>query len=251
MANQPSTPPARLPVRWRVLWTIGISVVSLARWRVTITGAEHLPQTGGAVVVFNHHSYADFIFVAWPIVRHRQRVPRFLAKGELFTHWLTRWIVKLVHAVPVHRTDPTSRADALQQAIAAAKRGEIVVVAPEQTISRSLEIRPMRTGAARIAASAEVPLIPVIGFGSQRIITKGKQFRLAAGIPITVTIGDPIAVTDEDPVAATSQLRHAMQTMLDAAITAYPDRTDASGAPWLPARFGGSAITLDDELGAT
>jgi len=241
-------PVGRLPRRWRVLWAIGITFVSLARWRVTITGGANLPATGGAIVVFNHHSYADFVFVAWPIVRDVKRTPRFLAKGELFTHPVTRPIVNLVHAIPVHRQNGVSRANALDAAITAARRGEIVVVAPEQTISRSLEIRPLRTGAVRIAQAAGVPIIPVIGFGSQRIITKGKRFSLARGIPISVVIGEAISVTGQDPVAATDNLRTHMQTMLDQTIGNYPDNTGEDAA-WLPARFGGTAINLADELG--
>lgn len=237
----------KLPRRWRVLSTIGITLVSLTRWHVRVTGQANLPATGGAVVVFNHHSYADFLFVAWPIVRDAKRPPRFLAKGELFTHWFTKPIVRLVHAVPVHRTSDVSRADALDAAITAARNGEIVVVAPEQTISRSLDIRPLRTGAVRIAQSAGVPLIPVIGFGSQRIITKGRTFRLARHTPISVHVGAPMAVTGHDPVAATVMLRTQMQTLLDTVIAEYPDTT-GHGKPWLPARHGGSAITLADEL---
>lgn len=248
MASQ-KKPVARLPRRWRVLSAIGITLVSLARWKVTVTGQQHLPENGGAVVVFNHHSYADFVFVAWPIVRDAGRVPRFLAKGELFTHWFTRPIVKMVHAVPVHRGSDLSRAQALEAAIAAAKRGEIVVVAPEQTISRSLEIRPLRTGAARIAEAAGVPLIPAIGFGSQRIITKGKRFTLAPGIPITLTVGTPIMVENTDALQATETLHDTMRQMLDDIIATYPDREAGTGKPWLPARHGGTAVTLDDELG--
>jgi 1-acyl-sn-glycerol-3-phosphate acyltransferase len=141
-----------------------------------------------------------------------------------------------------------SRAQALDAAITAAKRGEIVVVAPEQTISKSLEIRPLRTGAVRIAAAADVPIIPVIGFGSQRIITKGQPFRLARGIPITVTVGTPITVDADNPVAATETVQQVMQTMLDGIITTYPDVRRGQKTGWLPARHGGTAITLDDEL---
>lgn len=246
MGNVKPVPGVRLPGRFRVLSALGISLVSLARWRVHVTGQANLPTQGGAVVVFNHHSYADFVFVAWPIVRDAKRSPRFLAKGELFTHPLTRPIVKLVNAVPVHRQNDRSRADALDAAITAAKRGEIVVVAPEQTISRSLDIRPLRTGAVRIAQQANVPIIPIIGFGSQRIITKGKRFHLALGIPISVVVGEPLAVDGIDPVAATTHVRQHMQAMLDQIVDTYPDRVD--GAAWLPARHGGSAITLAAEL---
>lgn len=245
MGQQPPVGGEVLPRRWRVLSAIGMSLVALARWQVTVSGQANLPATGGAVVVFNHHSYADFLFVAWPIVRDTKRTPRFLAKGELFTHPITRSIVKLVDAVPVHRQNDASRARALDTAIAAARQGELVVVAPEQTISRSLAIRPLRTGAVRIAQAAGVPIIPVIGFGSQRIITKGKPFRLAVGIPISVVVGQAIDVCDQDPGDATATLRSQMQTLLSDVIARYPHQT---GAPWLPASHGGSAITLTDEL---
>ena len=76
-------------------------------WRVqglrfTITGMEHLPATGGAVVAINHTGYLDFTFAGLPFYRHRPpRLVRFMAKQEVFDHRVTGPIMRSLHHIPV------------------------------------------------------------------------------------------------------------------------------------------------------
>src|SRR5690606_4335674 len=108
----------------------------LFRWRVRVEGLEHVPRDRAAVLVYNHHSYFDFVMVGWAIVRALHRPARFLAKRELWGNPLTRWIVEGLRAVPVERGSSSGRHGALDAAIDALEQGDLVVVAPEQTISR-------------------------------------------------------------------------------------------------------------------
>lgn len=235
----------RLTWKWRVIASIIVALVNLVRWRVHVEGLEKVPRDSGAVLAFNHHSYVDFLMVAWGPVRRLKRPVRFLAKREIWQSRKVGWVVRWGEAVPVDRTDPAARAGAFDAAAESLKNGDLVAVAPEQTISRSYDLLPLRTGAARMAQLAGAPIIPVIGWGSHRSLPKGQPNRLILGLPVMVRFGDPIEVApDEDPAAATERLREAMEAMLAEVQRDYPLGLPA-GASWVPTRLGGSAPAHD------
>ncbi|GGI06218.1 lysophospholipid acyltransferase family protein [Egicoccus halophilus] len=239
--ERPDGTPLRLTWKWRSIALLVIALVNLCRWRVRVHDLHHVPPRDGAVLAFNHHSYLDFVMVAWAPVRRLRRPVRFLAKREIWgSRWLG-WLVRAAEAVPVDRQSSVARAGAFDAAAAALRRGDLVAVAPEQTISRSFELLPLRTGAVRMAQAAGVPVVPVVGWGSQRIATKGRLPRPAFGTPVVVRYGPPLHVgADEDPVAATARLAAAMDALLDEVVREYVDGTPA-GAWWVPARHGGGA----------
>jgi 1-acyl-sn-glycerol-3-phosphate acyltransferase len=235
-------PSSRLNLFWRLLAALARLIVSrIERWRLDITGLEHVPTTGGAVLAFNHHSYFDFVMVAWAIVLQRRRPVRFLAKREI---WRSRAgiVVRAAGAVPVDRDDATSRHGAYAAAVAALRRGELVAVAPEQTISPSVELLPFRTGAARMAQAAGVPIVPVVGWGSHRFASKGRGLRHVPRIPVVVRYLQSLSTAGEtDPVQLTRRLEAIMTAALTEVQDAYPDRAVPDDDWWVPARLGGSA----------
>lgn len=239
--------PPRLPLRWRLISAVVVAAVRLARWRIQVRGLGHVPEAGGAVLVFNHHSYVDFLMLGWGVVRLRRRQVRFLGKRELWDHPVTRWPARWVGAIPVERGSSASRSDAFAAAVEALRTGDLVAVAPEQTISGSFELLAFRTGAVRMAQQAGVPIVPVIGWGSHRFATKGSRLRLVTGLPVTVRFAEPWHVApDDDPVAVTRRLRAHMGDLLHEVQATYPDGTPA-GASWVPARLGGGAPPPDPE----
>ncbi|HSK22071.1 MAG TPA: lysophospholipid acyltransferase family protein [Egicoccus sp.] len=239
---------ARLTWKWRVIAGLVIGLVNAGRWRVTVQGLEHVPRDGGAVLAFNHHSYLDFVMVAWAPVRQLKRPVRFLAKREIWASRWLGWMVRWAEAVPVDRGSSQARAGAFDAAASALRNGDLVAVAPEQTISPSFDLLPLRTGAVRMAQLSGAPLVPAIGWGSQRVATKGRRPRVAPGTPIVIRYGEPLFVgPDEDPVAATERLREAMADLLDVLQKEYVDGAPA-GAWWVPARLGGSAPSHDEVL---
>jgi 1-acyl-sn-glycerol-3-phosphate acyltransferase len=242
----------RLTWKWRVITALVLTFARVCRWRVQVEGVEHVPRRGGAVLAFNHHSYFDFAILAWGPVLQLKRPVRFLAKREMFTSRWTGWLARWAEAVPVDRRSATARADAYGAAVAALGSGDLVAVAPEQTISTSLDLLPFRTGAVRMAQRAGVPIVPVLGWGTQRFATKGARPdpRDGTGIPVVVRYGPPVHVApDEDPQAATARLQEAMRVLLDEVQRAYPDGTPA-GARWVPARLGGGAPAHDEVVRA-
>ncbi|GAA4842070.1 lysophospholipid acyltransferase family protein [Kitasatospora terrestris] len=213
--------------------------------RITIVGAEHVPATGGAVLVSNHISYLDFIFAGLGAFKDARRKTRFMAKDDVFRHRVSGPLMRGMRHIPVDRADGQPAYDA---AVKALREGEVVGVFPEATISRSFTLKKFKTGAARMAADSGTPLLPVVLWGTQRMWTKGRPKNLTKRhVPVTIMIGEPIELTPQDrPVMVTRRLRAAMTEMLDRAQREYPDKpAGAEDSWWLPAHLGGTAPTLE------
>jgi 1-acyl-sn-glycerol-3-phosphate acyltransferase len=233
----------RPTLRFRIVAWIVILAVRAARWRVRVEGLEHVPARGGAVITWNHHGHVDYLLTMLDVYRRLGRPGRYLAKRELWRSPLFGWVPRFADAVPVDRADDGDRDRALNDAVEALRAGDLVLVAPEGGISISFELQPFRTGAARMAQRAGVPLVPSVGWGSHRLVTTGWRFspRRAWRIPVTVRYGPPIEVgPDDDPAEVTARLHEVMERMLDEVQRDYPDGTP-TGAWWVPARLGGGA----------
>ena len=207
---------------------------------IEIVGLEHLPTTGGALLAVNHVGYVDFVYGGLAPERLGRRV-RFMAKRELFDHRVTGPIMRACRHVQVDRADGESSLAVAEQLL---RDGELVGIFPEATISRAMEIKDLKSGAVRIAASAGVPLVPMVVWGTQRMMTKDHPRDFSRGTAITIRIGAPVEVGVTDPVAETDELKRSLQELLDASIRAYPQHED--GAWWVPASYGGSAPSLTE-----
>jgi 1-acyl-sn-glycerol-3-phosphate acyltransferase len=205
---------------------------------IDVAGVEHLPRTGPALLAVNHVSYVDFIYGGVAPERIGRRV-RFMAKRELFDHRVSGPIMRACRHIEVDRADGERSLAVAEQAL---RDGELVGIFPEATISRAMEIKDLKTGAVRIAARTGVPLIPLVLWGTQRLMTKGHPRDFSRGTAISIRVGAPLAVTGTDPIGETAALKRALQGLLDDAITSYPQHVD--GAWWVPASHGGTAPTL-------
>jgi 1-acyl-sn-glycerol-3-phosphate acyltransferase len=204
------------------------------------SGSEHIPRRGGAILAANHIGYVDFIFDGFA-AQPSGRLVRFMAKKDAFDHKISGPIMRSLHHISVDRESGQASYD---QAVEYARAGEIVGIFPEATISRSFEIKELKTGAVRMAAEAGVPLIPMVTWGTQLLKTKDHPSDMKSrGKTIGLHVGAPLEVTGEDPVAETAQLRAAMSALLDKAIAEYP--ISPEGQWWAPARHGGTAPTLE------
>ncbi len=210
--------------------------------RFDLTGTEYVPRKGGVLLAVNHVGYLDFIYGGLAANPSGRKV-RFMAKREIFQSAVGGPVMRSMHHIEVDRGEGLA---SFHTAVDYLKAGEAVGIFPEATISRSMELKEFKTGAVRIAAQAEVPLVPVILWGTQRILTKDHDRDLSRGKTIAIRVGEPLRPTGEDPVAETAELRSRMSTMLDETIAAYPDDEQPPGSWWLPARFGGSAPTPEE-----
>jgi 1-acyl-sn-glycerol-3-phosphate acyltransferase len=211
-------------------------------FKFRVTGQENIPRTGGAVVAINHISYVDFIMAGYG-GRASKRLIRFMAKKETFDHRFSGPLMRALKHISVDRADGQASYD---EAIRYLRAGELVGVFPEATISRSFLIKELKTGAVRMAAEADVPLVPMILWGTQRLVTKDHPRDFSRHKTITVTIGKPLDPQGATAHEKTQQLHAAMTDMLDKAIREYPDEEQPPGSWWLPASYGGSAPTPEE-----
>ncbi|WP_062378688.1 lysophospholipid acyltransferase family protein [Demequina pelophila] len=185
MATQPS--------RWYRNAAKPLRVIMQSVTRKDWHGAEHLPTDTGFIAVSNHMSYADPITLAHFLWDNGHTV-RFLAKASLFTAPVIGPIVRGFDQIPVHRG--TSRAiEALEEGVKVLKRGDMIAMFPEGTLTRDPDFWPMvgRTGVARMALSTGVPVIPVAQWGAQRLLPRyGKMVHPIPPKRITVVAGPPV-----------------------------------------------------------
>jgi len=219
-----------------------ISVTSAVRTlgpRITYHGLEKIPRVGGAVIAINHTSYIDWMPAAIAVY-HRRRRLRFMIKREMAQVKFVGFLMRGSSMIPVDRS---AGAGAYAAAVQRLREGELVGVYPEATISRSFELKEFKTGAARMAREAQVPIIPMIAWGAHRMWTKDHPRKLLRNrVPITLIVGEPLRATDsvEQTNAA---LREAMTELLQRAQFSYQH---PAGAYWVPRRLGGSAPTLSE-----
>jgi 1-acyl-sn-glycerol-3-phosphate acyltransferase len=161
---------------------------------------ERIPSVGPAIIACNHISYLDPL-TNGEAVHRRGRRPRFLAKEELFRIPVVGSLLRGAKQIPVARgtRDPSSL-DAAADALA---RGEIVLVYPEGTVTTREDGLPMtgKTGVARLALRAGVPIIPMASWGSRAVWQKTGRGSLKFGRPVWTTVGEPIdlAWPGDDP----------------------------------------------------
>ncbi|OBF89720.1 acyltransferase [Mycobacterium sp. 852002-51152_SCH6134967] len=225
-----------------VFYTLEVLVKAAVRingYKISYRGLENIPASGGAVIAINHTSYVDWLPAALA-VHYRKRRLRFMIKEEMQDVKVVNFLIRRTGTIPVDRR---AGAGAYAVAVERLRAGELVGVYPEATISRSFELKDFKTGAARMALDADVPLVPLIVWGAQRLWTKDHPRRLRRNrIPITVQVGNPLRA-GETMEQTLQELRSAMTEMLHEAQRDYPH---PEGAYWVPRRLGGSAPTLDE-----
>ncbi|KMS84456.1 glycerol acyltransferase, partial [Streptomyces regensis] len=186
--------------------------------------------------------YLDFIFCGLG-AQTAKRLVRFMAKKEIFDNRIAGPLMRGMHHISVDRAAGKASYD---EAVDRLRSGEVVGVFPEATISRSFTVKPIKSGAVRMAADAGVPVVPMALWGTQRLWTKGRPRTLTKRhVPIHIHAGEPFRPTpDDDPDLLTGQLRTRMQEILDELQAGYPDRpADEDDRWWLPAHLGGTAPT--------
>ena len=191
----------RPPLIYRVVANVSRPIL-YGPFRLRVQGTENVPTSGGYVLACNHLSNFD----PWPLGMplYPQRWLRFMAKAELYW-WPATYILDSAGAFKVHR----ERADveAVETAVRLAREGNVVVMFPEGTRRRKGLVKKhqarARTGAARIALMAKVPLVPAALGGTDRLLALG---------PLRVAFGAPIEMED---LVATGDMRRASEVATD------------------------------------
>lgn len=183
---------------------------------VHILGRERLTELKGAfVVVANHSSHLDapLIFTTLP-----RRLARYLSAGAAADYFFdVRWRKGLTalffNAFPIHRAGlnrPTSEARSLLQ------RGVPLLVFPEGTRSRTGRIGQFKSGAAALATSASVPVLPVAIIGASIAHPRGSKWPKAGRLPVGIVYGEPVfAQAGESPTDYMRRVRREVQRLHD------------------------------------
>jgi len=217
------------------------ALFAFLRVKLDARGREHIPADGGGVLAMTHFGYLEFALVAFSIWKFDRRRVRFLATSSAFKNPIVGFLLTRLHQIPVDRR---AGSGAYKAAVDALDEGALVGIFPEAGIDPSFTVRPIKTGAARLASEAGAPLIPVAVWGGQRLMTREHTFtfRERFGVPVLIAFGAPIPHTGERHELST-RLRTSMQQLVAELEASYPDA--GAGQWWYPAHLGGTAPTVE------
>ncbi|MBV8181731.1 MAG: 1-acyl-sn-glycerol-3-phosphate acyltransferase [Mycobacterium sp.] len=222
---------------FRTLEIAAKALVAAAGTQITYQNLQNIPRTGGVVIAINHTSYVDWLPAALA-VHYRGRRIRYMIKAEMQQVKVVDFLIKHTKTISVNRG---AGSEAYAEAVRLLRAGEVVGVMPEATISRSFELKDFKTGAARMALEAEVPTVPLIVWGAQRIWTKDHPRNIGRKrIPVIVAAGRPLSPAG-DVEHLDAALRDEMTSVLHRVQEEYPH---PEGAFWVPQRLGGGAPTV-------
>jgi 1-acyl-sn-glycerol-3-phosphate acyltransferase len=212
-------------------WVLRPIVLPWFRWH--LEGMEHIPRHGPLLVAANHISYFDPLVAALAIDNAGRR-PRFMAKAELFRSPLLRPFLEGTRQIRVERGSGSTAP--VDQALAALRDGQVVVVYPEATITRNEDSSPMqaKTGIARLALASEVPVLPFATWGTQAVWRRGSH-SLRFGRPIWARAGAPIDVSAfADPPDDPTTLRRVTDRIMDEVAGLVADLRERYPKAWQP-----------------
>ena len=162
-----------------------------AIFRPWIVGRRNIPVEGGAILASNHLSFADSVFL--PLMIDRQM--SFLAKSDYFTGrgirgWATRVFFKATGQIPIDRSGGKASEASLNTGLAVLANDDLLGIYPEGTRSPDGRLYRGRTGIARMALEARVPVIPVVMVDTDTIMPIGKRMPRIGRVG--VVIGEPL-----------------------------------------------------------
>ncbi|HET7761488.1 MAG TPA: 1-acyl-sn-glycerol-3-phosphate acyltransferase, partial [Phycicoccus sp.] len=174
-----------------VLKTVVLGPILRLLFRPWVEGEENIPETGAAIFASNHLSFSDSIFL--PLVVPRRMT--FLAKSDYFTGEglkgrLTAWFFRGVGQLPIDRSGGRASEAALRSGLKVLGRGELLGLYPEGTRSPDGRLYKGRTGVARMALEAGVPVIPVAMIGTDKAQPTGRK--IPKLVRIGIRIGAPL-----------------------------------------------------------
>jgi 1-acyl-sn-glycerol-3-phosphate acyltransferase len=165
--------------------------------RVEITGLQHIPATGSAVIIINHIAFLDPVMV----ITSLPRIITPLAKVEVYSLPLWGWMTRVYGSIPVRRSEVDI--DAMKAALRVLRSGGLILMAPEGTRSPTYQMQPAKDGAVILALRGDAPLIPIGLTGTHQVKANWLRFRRA---PIRLSIGEPFRL---QPSAGAARLSRA------------------------------------------
>jgi len=150
-------------------------------------GLENIPEEGGAILAGNHQSFLDNVLM--PLVIPDRKVV-FLGKSEYFDKWYMRWFFKGAAMIPIKRGGGSASEAALDTAVEALREGKLIGIFPEGTRSPDGRLYRGKSGVARMALEAGVPVIPVGITGTFEAMPYHRK--IPRPYPVIVRFGAPL-----------------------------------------------------------
>lgn len=175
---------------WLMKYVV-IGPIVKAVFRPWIVGRRNVPTSGAAILASNHLSFADSIFLPLMI----DRPVTFLAKSDYFTGtgikgWATRVFFKATGQLPIDRSGGKASEASLNTGLQVLGRGDLLGIYPEGTRSPDGQLYRGRTGIARMALEARVPVVPCVMVDTDTMMPIGQQ--IPNVVRVGVIIGEPL-----------------------------------------------------------
>jgi acyl-[acyl-carrier-protein]-phospholipid O-acyltransferase/long-chain-fatty-acid--[acyl-carrier-protein] ligase len=198
---------ATVPIALYVFFLLPQATIRFLVWlgsqtiyRVRVYGHEHLPETGGALLVANHVTWVDAAF----ILISSSRPVRMLAYAEYIKGFGVRWLTRTMGVIPVNPGEgPKSIIRSLETARQAIQNGELVCIFAEGSLTRTGQLQPFQRGLLKIVAGTGAPVIPVYLdglWGSIFSYFQGRYFwkwPRKWWYPVGILFGSPIRDPDD------------------------------------------------------
>jgi len=156
-------------------------------FRLKVTGQENIPQDDPFIIVANHSSVLD------PVILGVSVKPKviFIAAAYLFDiHWLA-YLLRKANSISIHRENYTGNIESIKQALKILQKGGVLGIFPEGGVDRQKNNLPIKAGAAFLATSVGVPIVPIRIKGADKALPRGAKF-IRSLSKIEVEIKKPI-----------------------------------------------------------
>jgi 1-acyl-sn-glycerol-3-phosphate acyltransferase len=175
---------------WLMKYVV-IGPIVKAIWRPWIIGRRNIPAEGAAILASNHLSFVDSVFLPLMI----DRPVAFLAKSDYFTGkglkgWSTRMFFKATGMIPIDRSGGKASEASLNTGLQVLGRGDLLGIYPEGTRSPDGKLYRGRTGLARMALEAHVPVVPVVMVDTDTMMPIGT--RVPRIVRVGIVVGEPL-----------------------------------------------------------
>jgi 1-acyl-sn-glycerol-3-phosphate acyltransferase len=204
------------PAFWLFLKFVLLGPALHLLFRPKVTGLEHIPREGGAIIAANHVSFLDPLLL--PLVVPHRRV-MFLTKVKYIDKPVLRWFLAGAGVIPVAAGDPRAVTSAVTAAVEVVRSGRLVGIFPEGTRSPDGRLQRGKTGVARVALESGAPVIPAGITGTDLAFPRGarlprpRSVRIAFGPPIKFAVpGDKVRSASLSR-AATDQVMAAIRDL--------------------------------------
>lgn len=200
-------------------------------YRISFSGTERIPKTGGVLLLPNHVTYADAFYIS----ATTERTVRFVMDETFMKSRMIRFGVRLFGAVPIRRDQPL---EAIRKTIAALEEGHVVALFPEGQLTRTGALCELERGFELIARKAKVPVFPLWVDGSWGSVFSFERGRFFGKIPHGVPYGLSIALGGE--ITETPDRKFVQAAMMKTSALAVSSRFAKGGTP---SRINGYQLT--------